>query len=107
MIFGLQGLARLDRETWDAEGVAGELVPAGSVFAFLAAHRREVFDDSFTADLFASSTGRPSLPARTGLIADCELTMATGQDNTDAAMGVRLANRDRFHPPARAGTLAP
>ena len=48
----MQGLARLDRELWDAEGVVGELVPAGSVFAFLAAHRRELFDDSFTADLF-------------------------------------------------------
>ena len=59
----MQGLARLDRELWDAEGVVGELVPAGSVFAFLAAHRRELFDDSFTADLFLSSTGRPSLPA--------------------------------------------
>ena len=35
----------------------------------------------------------------TALITDCELTMATGQDNTDAAMGVTLANRDRFHPP--------
>jgi len=33
------------------------------VFAFLAAHRRELFPDSFTADLFTSSTGRPSLPA--------------------------------------------
>lgn len=59
----MQGLARADRELWDAEGVAGELVPVGSVFAFLAAHRGELFDDSFTADLFGSSTGRPSLPA--------------------------------------------
>ena len=43
--------------------MVGGLVPAGSVFAFLAEHRREVFDDSFTADLFPSATGRPSLPA--------------------------------------------
>ena len=35
----------------------------GSVFAFLAEHRRELFPDSFTADLFTSRTGRPSLPA--------------------------------------------
>jgi transposase len=33
------------------------------VFAFLAEHRRELFPDSFTADLFPSRTGRPSLPA--------------------------------------------
>ncbi len=59
----MQGRSRLDRELLDAEAIAGDLVPAGSVFAFLAAHRRELFPDSFTADLFTSSTGRPSLPA--------------------------------------------
>jgi IS5 family transposase len=60
---GVQGTSRMDRDLWDAQDVAGGLVPAGSVFAFLAAHRRELFDDSFTADLFTSTTGRPSLPA--------------------------------------------
>jgi Transposase domain (DUF772) len=53
----------MDRELLDAEAVAGDLVPAGSVFAFLAGHRHELFPDSFTADLFPSATGRPSLPA--------------------------------------------
>jgi hypothetical protein len=38
-------------------------VAPGSVFGFLAEHRRELFPDSFTADLFPSRTGRPSLPA--------------------------------------------
>jgi hypothetical protein len=47
----------------DAQALVGELVPAGSVFAFLAEHRHELFPDSFLADLFCSSTGRPSLPA--------------------------------------------
>ena len=47
----------------DAQALVGELVPAGSVFAFLAEHRQELFSDSFIADLFSSSTGRPSLPA--------------------------------------------
>ena len=47
----------------DAGEMAGHLVPAGSVFAFLAEHRRELFPDSFTADLFTSRTGRPSLSA--------------------------------------------
>jgi len=56
-------LRRLDRELWDSQSVVGELVPPGSGFAFLAAHRWELFDDSFTADLFGSTTGRPSLPA--------------------------------------------
>jgi Transposase domain (DUF772) len=47
----------------DAQALVGELVPGGSVFAFLAEHRHELFPDSFIADLFCSSTGRPSLPA--------------------------------------------
>ena len=43
--------------------MAGHLVPSGSVFAFLARHRRKLFPGSCTADLFPSRTGRPSLPA--------------------------------------------
>jgi hypothetical protein len=63
MILIMQGQSRMDRELLDAEMIAGHLVPPGSVFAFLAEHRRELFPDSFTADLFPSRTGRPSLPA--------------------------------------------
>jgi hypothetical protein len=59
----MQGQSRMDRELLDAEAIAGDLVPAGSVFAFLARHRHELFPDEFTADLFPSRTGRPSLPA--------------------------------------------
>ena len=59
----MQGQSRMDRELLDAGEMAGHLVPPGSVFAFLAEHRRELFPDSFTADLFGSRTGRPSLPA--------------------------------------------
>src|SRR5271157_2335688 len=59
----MQGMTRLDRDLWDAGDVTGHLVPPGSVFAFLAEHRTELFPDSFTADLFPSRTGRPSLPA--------------------------------------------
>jgi hypothetical protein len=59
----MQGQSRMDRELLDAGEMAGHLVPPGSVFAFLAEHRRELFPDSFTGDLFSSRTGRPSLPA--------------------------------------------
>ena len=59
----MQGRSRRDRELLDAGELAGHLVPAGSVFAFLAEHRGELFPDSFTADLFTSGTGRPSLSA--------------------------------------------
>jgi hypothetical protein len=63
MIFLCRERSRLDRELWDAGEVTGHLVPPGSVFAFLAGHRRQLFPDSFTADLFPSATGRPSVPA--------------------------------------------
>ena len=59
----MQGMSRAERDLWDAGEVTGHLVPPGSVFAFLAGHRRELFPDSFTADLFPSRTGRPSLPS--------------------------------------------
>jgi hypothetical protein len=53
----------MERELLDAQVMVGELVPPGSVFAFLAEHRSELFPDSFVSDLFESRTGRPSLPA--------------------------------------------
>ena len=60
----MQGFERMDREFTDAELLAGHLVPAGSMFAFLAAHRARVFPDADYADLFAPpGLGRPSLPA--------------------------------------------
>jgi Transposase DDE domain/Transposase domain (DUF772) len=59
----MQGISRTGRDLWDAGDISGHLIPPGSVFAFLAEHRRELFPDSFIADLFGSVTGRPSLPA--------------------------------------------
>jgi hypothetical protein len=60
----MQGFERMDRELLDAAALAGHLVPAGSMFAFLAAHRGEVFPDADYADLFSPpGVGRPSLPA--------------------------------------------
>src|SRR5919112_4136343 len=47
----------------DPESVSGHLLPPGSVYAFLAEHRRELFPDAMFADLFPSSLGRPSVPA--------------------------------------------
>jgi hypothetical protein len=60
----MQGFERADRQLLDAAALAGHLVPAGSMFAFLAAHRAEVFPDAGYADLFAApGRGRPSIPA--------------------------------------------
>jgi hypothetical protein len=47
----------------DAESALGGLLPSGSVYAFLAEHRRELFPDAMFADLFPSHLGRPSVPA--------------------------------------------
>jgi hypothetical protein len=47
----------------DAESPLGGLLPSGSVYAFLAEHRRELFADAMFADLFPSRLGRPSVPA--------------------------------------------
>jgi hypothetical protein len=62
MILLMQGFERMDGDLLDT--AVGQLVPAGSMFAFLAAHRAEVFPDADYADLFAPpGVGRPSLPA--------------------------------------------
>ena len=58
----MQGRADPQREILDVESVAGHLLPAGGVFAFLAGHRRELFPEAMFADLFKPG-GRPSIPA--------------------------------------------
>jgi IS5 family transposase len=59
----MQGRERVDRQLLDAGALVGHLVPAGSMFAFLAGHRRDLFGDDDFADLFPSGKGRPSVPA--------------------------------------------
>ena len=58
----MQGRADRQREILDVESVAGHLLPEGGVFAFLAAHRGELFPDEMFDDLFKAG-GRPSIPA--------------------------------------------
>src|SRR5882757_2015976 len=72
----------------DAAALVGHLVPAGSVFAFLAEHRREVFPPELFEDLFPSSTGRPSVPVD---IAASMLVLQSLQDlsDRDAMQAVR------------------
>jgi hypothetical protein len=60
---GVQGRSELQRALLDVESVAGHLLKPGSVFAFLAVHRRELFADDMFADLFVSGRGGPSVPA--------------------------------------------
>jgi len=58
----VQGEADRQRELLDVEAVAGHLLPAGSVFAFLSGHRSGLFPAEMFADLFPSGRGRPSIP---------------------------------------------
>jgi IS5 family transposase len=60
----MQGFERMDRQLTDVAALAGHLIPAGGMFAFLAENRAEVFPDADYADLFAPpGFGRPSVPA--------------------------------------------
>ncbi len=59
----MQGTSPAQHGVMDAESWLGGLLPSGSVYAFLAVHRRELFPDAMFADLFPSPLGRPSVPA--------------------------------------------
>jgi hypothetical protein len=84
----VQGEGSRDPELMDARALVGHLVAAGSVFAFLAEYRHEVFPIGLFADLFPSTTGRPSLP---GEIAASVLVLQALQDlsDRDAVAAVR------------------
>src|SRR5262245_19534319 len=88
--FVMQGFERSDQQFLDAEALAGHLVPAGSMFAFLAAHRAEVFPDEDYADLFAPpGVGRPSVPA-TQMAAVMTLQALHDYSDREAAEAVRF-----------------
>jgi IS5 family transposase len=61
----MQGHSEANRELLDAAALCRKLVPQGSVEAFLADHRHELFPDALFVDLFPSKRGRPSIPADT------------------------------------------
>src|SRR5579872_1159682 len=87
---GMQGHERADRQLLDAAALAGHLVPAGSMFAFLAAYRAEMFPDADYADLFAPpGVGRPSLPA-TQMAAVLTLQVLHDYSDRETAEAVRF-----------------
>lgn len=59
----VQGTSDPHPELLDAAALCGHLVPAGSVPAFLAEQRGQLFPDELFGDLFPSGRGRPSVPA--------------------------------------------
>ncbi len=65
-----------------------ELVPAGSVFAFLAEHREALFPAGMFADMYPSPNGRPSLPPQV-LAATVVLQALHGLSDFEAVQELR------------------
>ncbi len=84
----VQGHSDPNRELLDAAALCRQLVPQGSVEAFLADHRRELFPDEMFEDLFRSRRGRPSVPA--DVVASVMVLQALeGLSDRDAARALR------------------
>jgi len=65
-----------------------ELIPAGSVFAFLAEHREALFPASMFADMYPSANGRPSMPPQV-LAAAVVLQALLGRSDFEAVQELR------------------
>lgn len=65
-----------------------ELIPAGSVFAFLAGHREALFPAGMFADMYPSPNGRPSLPPQV-LAATVVLQVLHGLSDFEAVQQLR------------------
>jgi IS5 family transposase len=84
----MQGHSEPNRELLDAGALCRQLVPEGSVEAFLADHRQKLFPDEMFFDLFPSGRGRPSVPAE--VIASVLVLQALeGLSDRDAARALR------------------
>ena len=87
-IVEVQGHSDPNRELLDAAALCRQLVPKGSVEAFLADHRRELFPDEMFEDHFPSRRGRPSVPA--DVVASVMVLQAlVGLSDRDAARALR------------------
>jgi len=84
----VQGRSDPNSEFLDAAALCRQLVPKGSVEAFLADHRKELFPDEMFEDLFSSRRGRPSIPA--DVVASVMVLQALeGLSDRDAARALR------------------
>ncbi len=85
----MQGRGDPESVLTDAAALCGDLVKAGSVTAWLAEHRRDLFPDDAFADLFPSGRGRPSVPA--DVVATVMVLQALeGLSDREAADALRL-----------------
>ncbi len=84
----VQARSESNPELLDAAALCRRLVPEGSVEAFLADHRHELFPDEMFEDLFPSGRGRPSIPA--DVVASVMVLQALeGLSDRDAARALR------------------
>jgi IS5 family transposase len=88
MFLGMQGerpRALAGPDVWET---CRELIPAGSVFAFLAGHRDALFPAGMFADMYPSPNGRPSVPPQV-LAVVVVLQALHGLPDYEAAQAVR------------------
>jgi hypothetical protein len=76
----MQGREGMVRTFLDAASVVGHLVDPGNMFAFLAAHRGELFPGKAFSDLFPSDQGPESIP---GSVMASVMTLQTLHDYSD------------------------
>ncbi|MFI7129188.1 transposase [Nonomuraea sp. NPDC050153] len=72
-------------DVWDT---CRELIPAGSVYTFLAEHRDELFPEEMFADLYAATDGRPSVPPQV-LACVTVLQVLLHSSDPEAALALR------------------
>ena len=101
----MQGTSQPQHVVMDVESVSGHLLPSGSVYAFLAEHRRELFPDAMFADLFPSHLGRPSVPADV-VAAVLVLQALEGRSDREAAEALTSICGGRPRPGYRSGRWA-
>src|ERR1700678_3715150 len=88
MLWGMQGERSVELAGPDVWETCRELIPAGSVFAFLAGHRDAVFPAGMFADMYPSPNGRPSVPPQV-LAVTVVLQALYGLTDHDAAQALR------------------
>jgi hypothetical protein len=84
----MQGERSVELAGPDVWQTCRELIPAGSVFAFLAEHREALFPAGMFADMYPSRNGRPSMPPQV-LAAVVVLQALHGLPDSEAAQAVR------------------
>ena len=88
MFQGMQGERPGELAGPDVWETCRELIPAGSVFAFLAEHRDALFPAGMFADMYPSPNGRPSMPPQV-LAVTVVLQALHGLPDSEAAQALR------------------